>query len=278
MKKHELTNTCQTSIDQVMNENSLNADMQAHVGSCEGCQTTIATLNAISENGAPADYSCEFPGLKQRVLRAIKPIMKAQYAQESSGSPFSGWVFRLVFAGTALVLLLAAVSPIWQQSPGKDSPKPNGAVQMTSAKSFKISVDGKPFTESSIDNPVSLFSGETASIKTPDGSLLKVKGPTRLNVTPRGFHLLSGSLVAEVVKDSTAFIGTTPHGQIEVLGTVFSCDSSAQKTIVKVFAGKVKVTPDCGLPVILKPGDFTEMTSNAAVSSGSETIPSIDSE
>ena len=177
-------------------------------------------------------------------------------------------------AGAALVLAIALTMPSVQPPSPKDLSKQ--ALPIVLTQNFKLSVNDGPVKEISLDNPVALFAGERAVITVPDGSVLKAEGPARLTLTPQGFHLASGFLTASVAKESKEFIGTTPHGQIIVLGTVFSCNSTAQKTIVKVIEGKVKVKPDQGPEKILKAGETAEMLGETA--DESETIPSIDSE
>jgi uncharacterized cupin superfamily protein len=277
MSKQELTNTCKDAIEQVINGEKLSDQNQTHVNTCPLCKEAVKTVKELTTNGAPADFSDEFSGLKQKVMQRILPIMNSRYAENKSESIISSWLFKLSLAGAALLILVATFFPAFQNTPAhRPGFQNNLPIQLS--QSFKISVNGKPFIEASLDNPISIFNGETAEIQVPDGSTLKVTGPARLNVAPRGFHLVSGTLIAKVAKHSTSFTGTTPHGTIEVLGTVYSCESTAHKTVVKVIEGKVRVTPDNGSAVILQAGETTEMSAGDAVSSDSETIPSINSE
>ncbi len=270
MNKNNTTNTCHETIEQVINDQEANP----HLETCESCQIMAQTTRAIKKVGKPADYEKDFPGLKEKVLHRIIPIFKKRFQAEKSNeaSFFSGWVFKLAIATAAVVMFFALTFRPTGPGPVKNP----DYLPIKLMQTFKMSVNAKPLIEVSIDSPVSLFEGETAQIMVPDGSKLKVNGPARLSIMPRGFHLISGSLVAEVTRSNSSFTATTPHGKIEVLGTIFSCVSTSQKTTVKVIQGKVKVSPDKGSAVIIAAGETAEM--NSKESSDSETIPSIDSE
>jgi hypothetical protein len=270
MNKSNNTNTCHETIEQVID----GQETSSHLESCDSCRTMAQTAGTIKNDGKPADYANDFPGLKEKVLHRLMPIFKRRFQAEkrNEASFFSSWVFKLAIATAAVVMFFAlSFRPTSSGSVNKADYLPIKLMQ-----TFKMSVNAKPLIEVSIDSPVSLFEGETAQIIVPDGSKLKVSGPARLTVLPRGFHLISGSLVAEVTRSNSSFAASTPHGQIEVLGTIFSCISTSQKTTVKVIQGKVKVAPDNGSAVIITAGETAEM--NSKKSSDSETIPSIDSE
>ncbi|GAB4271484.1 MAG: hypothetical protein Kow0029_09230 [Candidatus Rifleibacteriota bacterium] len=277
MKARELTNTCKNTIEQIIDGKELTEESKAHTSSCKSCQLVISTTKEIVENGEPANFSDLYPDLKQKVMKRLVPVMNQKFKAQKPTSIFSEHFFRFVFAGAAIILAFIAIVPkVHRPLPEKKTYLSSDAIN--SAQVFEISVNGNTAIKSSLDNPVSLFANETAEITIPDGSSLKVRGPARLAICPRGFHLIEGSLTAKVARGNTKFTGTTPHGKIEVLGTVFSCESTAQKTVVKVIEGKVKVIPDIGTAVTLTAGESTEMMTSDAVSSDSETIPSIDSE
>lgn len=272
MNIQELTKSCENAVEQALSGNPAN---QEHVAGCEQCRQMIATISAIRNEAAPADLSAEFPQLKASVMKRLRPILKEKYGDERSESFLQSWFFKFTLGAAALLLIFSMTIPIiGDKIPDKISGKNSLPIVLT--QNFSISVNRSEARSVSLDNPVSLFSGETAEITLPDSSILKVEGPARLTLAPRGFHLASGFLTATVSKGKGTFTGTTPHGQIEVLGTVFSCDSTAQKTVVKVIEGKVKVKPDKGSEKILTAGETAEMHNEA--SPDSETIPSIDSE
>jgi hypothetical protein len=228
----------------------------------------------MSKNAGPEDYSKEFPGLKARVLKRLQPVLEQKYQKTAERSIFSSWFFRFALIGAAVILLVVIQFNAGTRVANKQKP----ALPIQLSQGFRISVNKKPAQQVSMDNPVSLFKSEKAVITLPEGSRLKVQGPARLSISPRGFHLTRGALTAEVSKRPETFTGTTPHGKIEVLGTIFSCETTPNKTTVRVVQGKVKVIPDKGKHEILKAGDSTEMKNKKGISAASETIPSIDSE
>ena len=274
MATKELTNTCFKLIDQVIDSKKLNTELQQHAKECPVCGQAIETIKAISNNGRAADYSAEFPGLKTKVLQRLQPIFKQKYQQNNTHAWFSNWFFRFALIGAAVILLVVIQFKTGIEMTNKQ--KRTLPIQLS--QGFRISVNNKPVQQVSMDNPVSLFKHEKAVITLPEGSRLRVQGPARLSISPRGFHLMRGILTAEVSKSPETFTGTTPHGKIKVLGTIFSCETSPDKTTVKVIQGKVKVIPDNAEPQILIAGDSTDMKNKKGLSSASETIPSIDSE
>lgn len=271
MNNPQTTANCEHALDMAMNGDSQG---QQHIESCPDCQAMLATIDKIKTTAAPANHSKDFPELKFKLMQRLAPIVKQKFREEKTESFIQSWFFKLSLAGAALILAIALTIPSLQAPSQKVLSKPPLPIVLT--QNFKISVNNGPVKEVSLDNPIALFAGEKAEITVPDGSVLKAEGPARLNVTPRGFHLASGFLSASVAKESKEFVATTPHGKITVLGTIFSCNSTAQKTVVKVIEGKVKVKPDHGAEKILSVGETTEMLADTA--DVSETIPSIDSE
>ncbi len=268
MTSQELSKECEDVLDQALSGKGPN---QTHLSACRQCRHTLATIQAISE--LPTATAIEYQTLKGQVMKRLIPILKEKYADEKPVSFFQSWFFRLALGAAALILAFSVSFPMLN----KDVPvKPRNSLPIVLTQNFKISVNGEAKKEVSLDNPVSLQPGEKATITIPDGSSLKVEGPARLTIAPRGFHLTSGFLTASVVKNPQTFTASTPHGQIFVLGTVFSCDSTTHKTVVKVIEGRVKVKPDQGSEKVLSAGDSVEMQADAV--NASETIPSIDSE
>lgn len=271
MSTQKIKNSCEHEIDRFITENRCDLN---HLENCEQCSQIIATITAIKKDAAPANPALEFPHLKAAVMKRLKALLKSNSAKECSHSFLHNWFFKMAFSAVVFALVLTIALPLLRQHP----PKPTiviNSLPIALTQNFKISINGQAEKEVLLDNPVSLFAGETAQITIPDGSTLKVEGPARLNIAPRGFHLASGFLIATVCKGKGTFVASTPHGQIEVLGTVFSCNSTAQKTIVKVIEGKVKIKPEKEPERLLNAGETAQMHSEAFYS---ETIPSIDSE
>lgn len=93
----------------------------------------------------------------------------------------------------------------------------------------------------------------------PDQSKLEVTGPARVQLRERGFQQLSGEVKATVVPGKAVFEGQTPHGRIQVLGTVFISKVAPAQTTVRVVTGKVRILPDSGHSVELVAGDSGNM-------------------
>lgn len=279
MNSPEISEKCQKCLDAIMSGQLPDREMQAHMASCQACIQAVHTLESLKREDSAFSHE-SYPELKLKIMRRLEPVLeKSRMAQVHEKTCFS-WslLFRTSFA--IAVVMLVCFSLFIGRGPAivVSPPEVDLAETATRADSFMLALNGKEATQISLDNPVSVFAGETAEITVPDGSKLKVVGPARLTVAQRGFHLLQGRLQASVVKGAGEFIGTTPHGQIVVLGTVFICETDARKTLVEVVSGKVKVTADGSEPKLLSAGEKIEMCQSGAVSTETETIPAIDSE
>ncbi len=270
---------CIEALDSLLSE-SATPEQKQHVCSCDFCKSQIGVISEIRAVGAipSQDYSA----LKGRILNKLSPIMEAK-REAAKANPRSlstswlSWFFGAALTGAFLILMLS-------NSP--DIPKkrdlvvnPSNRFASLSNKSFLITVNEEKEKTISLDNPVSLFKNDTALITIPDGSKIKAVGPARLSISERGFHILNGKIEVSVVPGPKKFIGTTPHGQITVLGTVFNCNVTSEKSEISVSRGKVQVQPDCGKTQILTAGQKTTISGNpTAIINLKERVPPIATE
>lgn len=252
-------------------------EIQAHLSSCSSCRQMLETLEHLRREGS-AFAGESHPELKLKIMRNLEPALEKRRACQSSTGPTQtrGW-FWLLSSCLAVVLVAFVSLYTLNRQPILTPPEPIQHFTASVPTSFIMSMNGKTPIEISLDSPVSLFAGEAASIIVPDGSQLHVEGPARLNVLPRGFHLLQGHLRAEVAAAGTDFTGTTPHATITVLGTVFSVTADQRHTRVEVSSGRVRVEADGRAPLILNTGDVTEISPHSPTTE-TEIIPEIDNE
>lgn len=269
-------NTCDRCIEYLIDRQPLSKEEQQHVVSCKDCKSVINTMGAIALQGSV--YDEDFSGLKLRLMKKLVPQMaKCANSVATNSSMFSQilpWLLSFTVVGAMLVMFGIF-------SPGASVNNHNGekaSVRVASVSTFKIAINGETPRTISLDEPVAISDKQKALITIPDGSKLEVKGPARLNINPRGFHLVSGFLTAKVKKGKTPFISTTPQGQIRVLGTIYDCNVEKEKTTVRLKRGSVKIIPDYGSPVILKPGESSTMSLSPKEKPETERIPPIDSE
>ncbi|MBU1108252.1 MAG: FecR family protein [Candidatus Riflebacteria bacterium] len=277
MSNSENEKLCQDCLESVLNRQSPDSRTLQHMQSCDGCRQTIATIELLKrEDSAYGDES--HPELKLKLIKKLAPIVTArsEVPKASLATSFA-WLWKL---SIAVIVLVAAWSTLTTQSTTVIKP-PAGTPQIASLPqqyTFTLSLNGGESQQVSMDNPVALFANDSGEITLPDRSRLLVKGPARLTLAPRGFHLLQGHVRAEVTRGMGEFVATTPHGIVTVLGTVFVCESYSRYTTVEVLSGKVRVSSDHAPATVLGPGEKSRMGQQKASSSETETIPSLDSE
>ncbi len=253
--------------------------LQQHLAACPECASMLNTIGHLRQQGS-AFAGESYAELKIRIMQRLEPALQQRRnaAAEPVRPPVVTDSWFLKFASVFCIAVLGIVLIYQNHPPVEHRPE---AVQQpvisTAPTSFMITLNSGAPTQVSLDNPVSLFNGDSAVVNVPDGSTLHVTGPARLNVCPRGFHLLQGHLKAEVVAGKGEFIATTPHGQITVLGTVFTVAADQRRTLVEVISGRVRVSGDNHAETILNAGEKTEMY-QPGISSETETIPAVDSE
>lgn len=283
MTNPEKTEICQKCLEALTGSESqhLPPEMLHHLETCSSCAQMLKVLEHLQHAGS-AFANESHPDLKLSIMRRLEPSLEQrrnQAPQAATQAPVPGYLIWLLKLLPALALIVfIAVSSTTPPQPGIiGKPTDHQTTAMLPAV-FRLSLNNGPANEVSLDNPVSLEQNETAIVTVPDGSTLKVSGPARLNVLPRGFHLAQGHLQAEVIPGLGEFKGSTPHGQITVLGTVFTVDVEPRHTQVAVVSGRVKVQADGQAAVVLAAGEKTEIRQTADVSTQTETIPPVDSE
>ncbi len=281
MNSQNQNSMCQKCLEAITGPESqhLDPEMLHHLETCSSCARQLKVFEQLQHEGS-AFSGDSFPELKLNIMRRLEPALEQRRmarAAASSTADFS-WLWKFVPVLTSV--LIVAVLLLNSISPRGNTPALHGPAEISapSGTGYRLALNNTAPVTVSLDNPVTLIENETAIVTGPDGSLLKVAGPARLNVMPRGFHLLNGHLQAEVVPGLGEFTGTTPHGQITVLGTVFTVDTDHRHTRVAVISGRVKVQADGKEAVLLAAGEKTEISQQTDVSTQTETIPALDKE
>ena len=279
LQDNTLCQKCREAISGSEAELLRDPSLQQHLATCPECAQMLNTIGHLRQQGS-AFAGESYPELKIRIMQRLEPALQQRRntAAEPARPPLASKNWFLKFASVFCIAVLGIVLIYQNHSPVERVPvsTQQPAISATPT-SFTIALNSGAPTQVSLDNPVSLFNGDSAVINVPDGSTLRVTGPARLNVCPRGFHLLQGQLKAEVVSGKGEFIATTPHGQITVLGTVFTVATDQRHTLVEVSSGRVRVSGDNHAETILNAGEKTEMY-QPGISSETETIPAVDSE
>lgn len=253
--------------------------LQQHLAACPECAAMLNTIAHLRHQGS-AFAGESYPELKTRIMQRLEPVLQQRRnaAAEPARPPVvaTNWLFRFASVFCITVLGIALIYQNFNPAHPRPAAPPQTVIS-TAPTSFMIALNSSTPTQVSLDNPISLFNGDSAVINVPDGSTLHVTGPARLNVCPRGFHLLQGQIKAEVVAGKGEFVATTPHGQITVLGTVFTVTTDQRRTLVEVTSGRVRVSGDNHTETVLNAGEKTEMY-QPGISSETEIIPAVDSE
>jgi hypothetical protein len=263
--------TCQRFAEELTGNGSLSEACRAHLDTCPECQAFAATVQAMkSESSA---YSrAEIEPLRRNVIKRLEASPFYTRRPASDGNSLvervlefiMPWRFTLGFV-TAVVLI--AVITVFSQSGSSVLPVP---VVPTDAPvttlAFHIESEATPdYSPLPAGSRFELAQGQ-AVLHGPNRTRLHVQGPVAITPDEHGFILHSGQVRAEVTPGQTTYTGTTPHGTVEVLGTIFECVVGESATKVSVISGKVKVLPFGGEAVILETDQTTEMTLQPAAS------------
>lgn len=266
---------CQQTIEVII-DGQIDDACQSHLSACESCRQITANVSALTYLSSSYDDS-EHLNLKKRVINRLAPLIKNGPATvpAKNSSSWYRWLISLSLAGSLAIMLMISNQPA-PVEPGAANRPP--IIAVAESQTFSMSINGKASATISMDSPVSLFNNENALIKLADDSEIMVEGPSRLTIKPRGFHLLAGKATATVEPGKTSFVATTIHGRVEVLGTIFTCETSPRTTIVSVKRGRVKVVANDGNEKILGAGESSHLTSENDVGSKTEGIPKISQE
>lgn len=269
---------CQQTLEAFI-DGKIDAGAKAHLAICDNCRQMVENISALAERSSVYEDS-EHLNLKKRVLNRLNPLIQqasssSQATTASSRPSWLAWVISASLAGAFTILLFVSNQPV---SIKQEAPVAPIVISSAQSSTFEISVNGQKPAIISMDSLVSLFNNETAVIKLADKSEILVEGPARLTMQPRGFHLLAGKVTATVEPDSTPFIATTMHVKIQVLGTIFSCETTTSTTTVAVKRGAVKLTGNNGSEKILRAGETSLFVSDIDPASKTEGIPLISKE
>ncbi len=251
---------CEEFIEEISGKEPFSSACQAHLKTCEICRETVYSVKSFrSEKSA---YS---PGEIERFKDGVaKRISAAEQAEPAFLQKIVSW-FRPGFSGgnmlfatgfTILILILGMNVLSKKEMIFKAGP---GVYQVAWS-------DGKTQIFP-LDAPFQIDSG-SALISAPDSSSYEVVGPIRLLVKERGFYLSTGVLIAGVAPSKETFVGNTPHGQLEVLGTIFECRVASEGTLVKVISGRVLAKPSGKAQKILTAGQEWKMSLIESASPG----------
>ncbi len=271
---------CHDFIEAIIDE-KVDMNFSDHVADCETCQQAHNLIKEFSHLDS-AFAKDDHINLQKIVINRLLPIIQApqppqinsEGSKAAAGSWLS-WLIGLSLAGAFLFALVSSSQP--STRPNQQAPR-LPIVASADSQTFLIAVNNKESITVSMDNPVSLFNNETAVVKLADQSEIVLVGPSRMTVKPRGFHLLNGKATATVKPGEKPFIATTMHGSIEVIGTIFTCETSLASSKISVAQGKIKVVDNGGHETFLKAGESTTLSAENASQKQTEGIPKISEE
>ena len=236
---------CLDFIEEFTGTQPLSSDARDHLAQCPGCQGIAADAGKLRSQ-ASAFPDAAPPALRQKVLTRLAP--------PPAPAPFwQAWFQPLFVTAAALVLLFV----VFTQPGSPPAAGPGGA--------WEVSIDGRPRQAFLPDRPFQVASGSEALIAMPDGSELLARGPAALHARNRSFHLSVGIVQARVKPGNESFIATTPHGSVEVVGTVFTLKTASEGTSVEVTEGKVLVRFHGTPPSLLTAGQIAASPLQTAV-------------
>ena len=241
---------------------------RAHLETCTDCRQLSETVQALKVEPSAYNRAAIEP-FRRNVLRRLES--SPLFTQKPTGESVFDRLIELIMPlrwtlGFAVALIILAVVSISPESPS-----------VVPANAFRIEGEVAAVTPFTAPGAVFDLAQGRAFLHGPDGSSLEVTGPVRLIPQERGFTLLTGQVLARVKPGETPYVGRTPHGTIEVLGTVFECTITEHATTVRVVSGTVKVVPNAGEPTTLEADQSTTMNlqEGSEVDNASTTYPPI---
>ena len=254
MKLHEEKSICQTISDKASGCNQkLTANEQQHISSCSECKQVLSLISQLQQRESAYDSSDISIKLRNRIISKITPLVTKPPLTLTQRIWQTISAFKLQFSvATAFdAVVLLTIFNFSQSTPIAVDTYNNSS---HANNTYQLTMHGKT-SNISLDEPILVDKNQIATAIVPDGSTLEIKGPSRLTINERGFHLAYGILTAEVVKASSDFKGTTTHAIITVLGTKFTVDAKQRSTRVEVLSGRVAVTSNDHYMKILNAGD-----------------------
>lgn len=244
-----LDNVCEKFLEEITNGKMLSAECQLHVERCRECQNMRQTVMAFRKEST-AYATLEMSERSKKILSQVMPRIALNHTPwfAQLAEKMVHWQFS--FALACVIMLVVLMPNLLPHQNG-------GGVPLKGEYQIAFS-DGK-VEKRSLGTGFSLASGK-AQLRTADGSVLDVSGPISLLVRNRGFAMEKGQLVASVTHSPDPFIGETPHGTIQVLGTIFECQVEEKDTKVSVVSGSVRVAPRNGPAVTLSAGQSIGMS------------------
>ncbi|MBF0502866.1 MAG: FecR domain-containing protein [Candidatus Riflebacteria bacterium] len=258
-------NFCERFIEEISGRSQLSADASAHLRSCQACREARQVVESLIREGSAVRPAASHVAIKRIVMGRINA---------PAAEPANEWGHGFQGAIAAAAVVLMAVC-LWMFSGDHRSAYPG--YPGISPNTYLITSTYGISSSAPLDQPFILASG-SARLTAPDGSIFEAVAPIDMSVASRGFHLTNGILIASVQPGKIPFIGTTPHGNIEVLGTVFKVRVNRENSIVSVISGKVQVTPFDGVGKTFIANQSTAMVDSYKAPIGSTTkfVPSID--
>ncbi|MFZ2956316.1 MAG: FecR family protein [Candidatus Ozemobacteraceae bacterium] len=225
----------------------------AHLRQCKMCrETRQAILRAMQEGPQPGT----------RDLTHLKGKVVAEFLRRKTKRPqpapwnFNFWIPSM---GAAFLIVLSITYHFFYFSPnGPDISNPRAACIVRNPNGQAVTVSfARPF----------VLATETASVQTPDGTVIDLSGPAVVEFSRRGLFLESGKALIRVSHNPEAYRAITPHGTVTDIGTIFSLEVSPGQTSITVLDGSVRLVPLLGSPSVLIAGQSGVMLKSSGETS-----------
>lgn len=240
-------NHCQRLQESLMGSTDMAEDPE-HLASCGECRQFRATIETLGKN-----RSNLFSPPPARLVRSILN----QAFPPPAGLP---WPLALLTILAAVgILVFSSLALYRSQSPSSVPQKTvSPAEPRLNSPAPSLPLAGNPGLHPDTRRII-MTDGEHL-VSGPDGTQFELSGRVDIRILDRGFILQEGVITAHVKPGKTPFIGKTPHGTLEVLGTVFKVMVKIDRSYVSVHEGKVRVKPLQGSSRVLTAAETLEMS------------------
>ncbi|MFZ2958443.1 MAG: FecR domain-containing protein [Candidatus Ozemobacteraceae bacterium] len=257
---------CDRFLEELSGRRGVSAEAAAHLQICPDCLAFRQKIEALCREGTAVRPSASHQAIKKAVMeRILEPVCEPSNESIS----IRGWGSLVAVAAGLLIAIGIWLHPVDRWSGG----------HLSGSRGYTVIADDGTTQTFPLDRAFILGEG-SARLSAPDGSVFQVVAPVEVVVETRGFVLLQGTLVASVQSGKIPFVGKTPHGQVEVLGTVFQLRVTKENSILHVLSGKVRMTSWGGVGktfIANQSGDMLDLH-NVFPRKSSKPIPSIDDE
>lgn len=241
---------CDQFLDQYIDDR-LSEPAAKHLSGCLDCQELRTSLQTIKSQGSLLEPAHAL--LQKKISQSVAAHSQASIPLIDSLITLLTGLRKPQFALAVLVLLALPGVIYYLHSPG--------AIPVLPLK-----------TPDTLTAPWVSLASRSEIFNDGKGTTIANSGPAVVKFHPMELDVKSGEIISTIEPGSyPLFKIRTPHGSVQVVGTIFHTTVTAADTVVKVIRGKVLVSPKIGPVKTIVAGESASMVSFSDPKSPSST-------